>query len=160
MAPAAAAFSPQLWPRLWKKASATTPAATAAWRMIEPKRFLRRFSSAKFSSGFQLRSAAMGSFSRVLLVFDRTGDDADVGDSGLLDGIHHRSERAEGDALVGAKVDDALGRIARGAEPRGKLIDVDGLVLQEDVLLAVDGDDHAFVGDLIDGAGLRDGDVD
>src|SRR5947209_1926970 len=108
MAPAAAAFSPQLWPRLWKKARATIPAATTVWRTIEPKRFLRRFSSARSSSGFQLRSAAM--FSRALLVFDGTGDDADVGNSCLFDGVHNGGEGAKGDALVGAKIDDAFGR--------------------------------------------------
>ena len=33
-------------------------------------------------------------------------------------------------------------------------MDVDGLVLQEDVLVLVDGDDHALFGELVDGAGL------
>ncbi len=45
-------------------------------------------------------------------------------------------------------------------EQRGKLVDVDGLVLQEDVLLVVDGDDHALFGELIDGARLGNGDFD
>ena len=43
---------------------------------------------------------------------------------------------------------------------RGELVDVDGLVLEEDVLLLVDGDDHALFGELIDGAGFGDGDFD
>ncbi len=38
-----------------------------------------------------------------------------------------------------------------------KFIDVDGLVLQEDILFAVDGDDHALFGELIDGARLWNG---
>ena len=42
----------------------------------------------------------------------------------------------------------------------GSSIDVDRLVLQEDVLLAVDGDDHALFGELIDGAGFGDRDLD
>ena len=42
----------------------------------------------------------------------------------------------------------------------GSCVDVDWLVLQEDVLLAVDGDDHALFGELIDGAGLGDGHLD
>ena len=39
-------------------------------------------------------------------------------------------------------------------------VDVDGLVLQEDVLVLVDGDDVRCFGELIDGAGVRDGDFD
>ncbi len=45
------------------------------------------------------------------LRLQRLGDDADVGDAGLFDGVHDRGEGAEGDALVGAQVDDALGGI-------------------------------------------------
>ena len=71
------------------------------------------------------------------LRLQRLGDDADVGDPGLFDCIHDGREGAEGNALVGAEVDDALGRITTGLEASGKLVDVDGLVLQEDVLLAV-----------------------
>ncbi len=49
---------------------------------------------------------------------------------------------------------------AGGAKACRQLVDVDGLVLQEDVLVAIDGDDHAFVGDLVDGAGLGNGHID
>ena len=45
------------------------------------------------------------------LLLQRLGDDADVGDAGLLDGVHDRGEGAEGHALVGAQVDDALGGV-------------------------------------------------
>ncbi len=45
------------------------------------------------------------------LLLQRLGDDADVGDAGLLDGIHDRGEGAEGHALVGPQVDDALGGV-------------------------------------------------
>jgi hypothetical protein len=92
------------------------------------------------------------------LLLQGLGDDADVGDAGLFDGIHDGGEGAEGDALVGAEVDDALGGVAfaGAAEHRWEGVDVDGLVLQEDVLFFVDGDDHAFFGELIDGARLRD----
>ncbi len=90
-------------------------------------------------------------------LLNRLGDDADVGDAGLLDGIHDRGEGTEGNAFVGPQVDDAFGGVgfAVGLEQAWKFVDVDGLVLQEDVLLAVDGDDHALFGELIDGAGLR-----
>ena len=96
------------------------------------------------------------------LLLQRLGDDADVGDAGLLDRIHDGGEGSEGDTLVGAQVDDALGGVAfaGAAEQGGKGVDVDGLVLQEDVLLLVDGDDHALFGELVDGAGLRDGHLD
>ena len=95
------------------------------------------------------------------LRLQRLGDDADVGDASLFDGIHDRGEGAEGHALVGPEVDDAFGvRFAGGLQQRGELVDVDGLVLQEDVLLAVDGDDHALFGELVDGARLGDRDLD
>ena len=42
------------------------------------------------------------------LVLDRLRDDADVGDAGVFDGVHDGGEGAEGDAFVGADVDDAL----------------------------------------------------
>ena len=43
------------------------------------------------------------------LLLERPGDDADVGDAGLLDRVHDGGEGAEGHTLVGAQVDDALG---------------------------------------------------
>ncbi len=49
---------------------------------------------------------------RELFVLDGAGNDADVGDAGLLHGVHDGGEGSEGNALVGAKVDDALGGIA------------------------------------------------
>ena len=62
----------------------------------------------------------------------------------------------KGTLLVGADVDDALGGIAVGEllSRRGEVVDVDGLVLQEDVLVLVDGDDGALFGELVDGAGV------
>src|SRR5580765_7364335 len=83
-------------------------------------------------------------------------DDADVGDAGLLDRVHHRSERAEGDALISAQVNDTLRRISlsRRAESCWQVVDVHRLVLQEDVLIAVDGDDHALLSYLVDAARL------
>ncbi len=47
------------------------------------------------------------------LLLDGLGDDADVGDAGLFDGVHDGGEGAKGDLLVGADVDDfflVLGR--------------------------------------------------
>src|SRR5271168_2630224 len=89
-------------------------------------------------------------------LLNRLRDDADVGDAGLLDGIHDRGEGAKGDALIGPEIDNSFARItlAGGSQQTGKLVHVDWLVLQEDVLLAVDGHDHALFGKLIHRAGL------
>ena len=66
-----------------------------------------------------------------LLLVEGLGDDADVGDAGLLDGVHHGGEGAEGDLLVGADVDDAcFALVGGGAEERGQIVDVDRLVLR------------------------------
>ena len=125
---------------------------------MEPTKFAPSLSGLLSLSRLNVRDVAMSPSS----LLDRLGDDADVGDAGLLDGIHDGGEGAKGDALVGSEVNDALGGVgfAGGSEERWKLIDVDGLVLQEDVLLAVDGDDHALFGELIDGARLGDRDLD
>jgi len=98
----------------------------------------------------------------LLFVFDGTSDDADVSDARLLDGVHDRSEGSEGYTFVSAKIDDTFCRIAFAcsAETRRELIDVDGLVLQEDVLIVIDGDDHPLISDLVDGTGLRNRNVD
>ena len=45
-------------------------------------------------------------------LLDGTGDDADVGDASLLDGIHDGGEGSEGNTLVGAEIDDALGGVS------------------------------------------------
>src|SRR6202789_3935267 len=92
-------------------------------------------------------------------LLDRLSDDADVGDARLLDGIHDRGEGAKGNALIGPEVDNFLTRITlAGPQQRGKLVYIDWLVLQEDVLLPVDGDDHALLGELIHRARLGDSD--
>ena len=101
---------------------------------------------------------------------DGLGDDGDVGDAGLLDGVHDGGEGAEGDFLVGAEIDDALGGVGAGggAQGAGEVGEVDGAVLaavlgadlEEDVLVLVDGDDGALFGELGDGFGVRDSDVD
>src|ERR1039457_4771938 len=43
--------------------------------------------------------------------FQRLGDDGDVGDAGLLDRIHDAGECAEGNPLVGAQINNLVGRI-------------------------------------------------
>src|SRR6267154_151065 len=125
-------------------AAATRPCSTR-----EPAKVAPSLSLSMYSPWPSWKFVAMAPSSR----FQRLGDDADVGDAGLFDRIHDRGEGAEGHALVRPEVDDALGvRFAGGFQQRGKLVDVNRFVLQEDVLLAVDGDDHALFGELIDGA--------
>ncbi len=94
----------------------------------------------------------------ILLLLQRLGDDADVGDARLFDGVHDGGEGSEGNLFVSAKIDDPLGGWpgAYTLQAGGQIIDVDRLVLQEDVLVFIDGDDHALFGQLIDGAGLGD----
>src|ERR1700677_5276803 len=89
-------------------------------------------------------------------LLDRLGDDAYVGDAGLLDGIHDRGEGAKGNALISPEVDNFLAGITLASpKQRRKLVYIDWLVLQKDVLLPVDGDDHALLGELIYRARLR-----
>jgi hypothetical protein len=42
---------------------------------------------------------------------ERLGHNADVGDPGLFDRVHDRSERAKGNPLVGPQIDDLAGWI-------------------------------------------------
>ena len=97
------------------------------------------------------------------LLLKRLGDDADVGDAGLLDGIHHRGKGAEGHALVGAQVDDAfsgIGIAGSSSSSPGSSLTLTGLSCRKTFWSLVDGDDHALFGELIDGARLGDGDFD
>src|SRR6266481_5408539 len=111
-------------------------AATRPCNTREPAKVRPSLSLSMYSPWPSWKFVAMAPSSR----FQRLGDDADVGDAGLFDRIHDRGEGAEGHALVGPEVDDALGvRFASGLQQRGELVDVDGLVLEENILLAVDG---------------------
>ena len=93
--------------------------------------------------------------------FERLGDDGDVGDAGLFNGIHDGGECAEGDVFVGAEIDDLMGGIgAHLMELASKVVDIDGSVAEENLLAAVDGDDRTLLGDLFDGASFWDGDFD
>src|SRR6267154_4015742 len=117
-------------------AAATRPCSTR-----EPAKVAPSLSLSMYSPWPSWKFVAMAPSSR----FQRLGDDADVGDAGLFDRIHDRGEGAEGHALVSPEIDDAFGvRLASGFQQGGELIDVDWLVLQKDVLLAIDGDDHAL----------------
>uniref|UniRef100_E6QHZ2 Uncharacterized protein n=1 Tax=mine drainage metagenome TaxID=410659 RepID=E6QHZ2_9ZZZZ len=96
-----------------------------------------------------------------LFGIERLSDNADVGDACLFDGIHDGGEGSEGNAFVGAKVDDLMGRVGAGLmETLGEVVDVDGLVAKVDLLVAGHGHHQALLGDLPDGAGPGHGDLD
>src|ERR1035441_4040607 len=60
------------------------------------------------------------------ILLQRLGDDAYVGDAGLLDRVHDGGEGAEGNVFVGAQEDRlALGIANFLAQPRADLVDVD-----------------------------------
>jgi hypothetical protein len=69
-------------------------------RTIEPAKLAPSLSGLLLLSLSRLnvRDVAMSPSS----LLDRLGDDADVGDAGLLDRIHDGGEGAEGHALVGS----------------------------------------------------------
>src|SRR5579875_3959855 len=58
----------------------------------------------------------------------RLGNDADVGDAGLLHGIHHRGKGAKWYALVGAHV-DGLPWVGALRQNGCEVVDVDRLVV-------------------------------
>ena len=98
---------------------------------------------------------------RTTSLFPVAGYNADVGNAGLLDGVHDRCKCAEGDFLIRAQIDDLLGVVAAGLFEAGRQVgEVDGLIAEEDALFAVDGDDQALFGDFADGFRLGNGDLD
>jgi hypothetical protein len=174
MEPATGFWSPQVLPWGWRKDAPIRAASAAAWSaMARVKSTPMPVSPGlrwrvQLAAGFGLagRVDMIGLLGRLL--FQGLGDDADVGDAGLLDGVHDGGEGSEGDALVGAEIDDLPAGVfvglEAGAEELGELVDVDGLVLtvglKEDVLGLVDGDDDALFGELGDGAGVGNRDFD
>jgi hypothetical protein len=94
------------------------------------------------------------------LFLDGLGDDADIGDAGLFDRVHHRSEGAEGYSLIGTYVDDLLFILGVCSEDGRKVVDVDRFVLEKDILVLVNGDHKMFFGELVDLPGLRNSDLD
>src|SRR5271166_6310492 len=90
------------------------------------------------------------------ILLQRLSDDTHVGDSGLLDGVHDGGESAEGNVLVGTHEDGLAFGIANPLpQLRTNLIDVDGIVAQKYLLLAVDGDHQTLLGDLFHRLGVR-----
>jgi hypothetical protein len=89
------------------------------------------------------------------------GNDGDVCNACLFDGIHDGSESAERDIFVGAEINDLVGGVGTHLmELFREVVDVDGCVAEEDLLTMVDSDDQTLLGDFSNGPGLGDGDLD
>src|ERR1035438_8080636 len=85
------------------------------------------------------------------ILLQRLGHDAHVGNAGLFHGIHHGCESAKRYIFVGAHEDRLALRIADLLmQLIADLVNVDGLVIEKDTLLAINGDHQAFLGDLLD----------
>src|SRR5258705_12490187 len=96
----------------------------------------------------------------VVPVVDGLGDDADVGDAGLAESVDDGAESAEGNGFVGAKEDDVVLALGLFFDFVGELMDVDGIVAEEDELVLVHGDDGALLGGFFYGWGFLDVDLD
>src|SRR5579883_3435697 len=100
------------------------------------------------------------SVSAAILV-EGLSNDTDVSDTGAFNRIHDRGEGSEGDILVGANEDGLVLRVTDSlAQTSFDVVDIDGVVAEEDALLRVDADDQALLSDFFDGAGLGNVDFD
>src|SRR5580658_1038968 len=89
------------------------------------------------------------------ILFQRLSDDADVGDARLLYRIHDGGEGTEGHVRIGAEKDELVAGIADLLpELGGNLVDVDGIVAEENALVLIDRDNHPFLSNFLDGAGF------
>jgi len=89
------------------------------------------------------------------------GDDADAADAGLFDCVHDRGECAKGDILISADENGIVAGVADFlVELGGDLVDVDGVIAEEDALLLVDGDDETLFADFFHSARFWNTDID
>src|SRR5215468_9642127 len=101
------------------------------------------------ASGLRRAACSKNISASACIRVQRLCHDAHVGDTGALDGVHHRGERAEGHILVGADKYRLILRVADLlAQLRLDLVDIDWIVAQKYALLLVDADHHALFGDL------------
>src|SRR5580698_843130 len=99
-------------------------AVMARWKPADQARARPQLSCSKKISAFRA------------IFFQGLSDDADVGDARLFDGVHDGREGAEGNVLIGADKNKLVTRIANFLlEAGGDLIDVDGIVAEEDALI-------------------------
>src|SRR5260221_12258933 len=88
------------------------------------------------------------------------GDDADVGDAGLAEGVDDGAEGAEGNGFVGAEEDDIFLRLGLFFGFVGELVNVDGIVAEIDELVFVHREDEALLSDFFYGVSFGDVDFD
>lgn len=98
--------------------------------------------------------------SLAIAVGDGLGDDADIGNAGLAEGVDNGAESAEGNGLIGAEVDDVVLTLSLLADFVGELVNIDGLIAEIDELVLVHGDDETLFGDFFDGVGFGDVNLD
>src|SRR5271154_5272643 len=101
-------------------------------------------------SGWSSRSSEVNPAMACLLrrLGERLSHNADVGDARLFNRIHDRSKCAERYTLVGPQINDLAGWIGfRLMEDSGQLGQVDRLVSQKHILVAIDGQDQTLLRD-------------
>src|SRR5580658_428674 len=105
-------------------------AVSAMWKPADQARARPQFSCSKKISAF------------CAILFPRLSHDAHVGDARLFDGVHDRSESAEGHVLISADKDELVTGVANLLPQYvGNLVDIDGVVAEENALVLIDGDD-------------------
>src|SRR5258708_19687927 len=71
-------------------------------------------------------------------ISDGLGDDTDIADAGLAQGVYHAGEDAEGDFFVAAEEDGVLRFFQLRVDFGAKLMNVDGIVAEINALGFVD----------------------
>src|SRR6266404_4534168 len=84
-------------------------------------------------------------------VGDGLGDDADITDAGLAQSVYHAGEDAEGDFFVAAEEYGFLRFFELRVNFGAKLVNVDGVVAEVNLLGFVDRYDETLFGDFLDG---------
>src|SRR6266496_3135662 len=91
------------------------------------------------------------------IAIQRLGDDAYIGDTGLLDRVHHRGERAKRHIFISPYEDELALRVPYFLmQLGGDIVDIDRVASQKYPLLLVNADHHALLGDLFYGSRSRD----
>src|ERR1700688_2744134 len=118
-------------------------AVSAVWKPADHASARPQLSCSKKISGF------------CAILFQRLGNDAHVGNTRLLHGVHHGGESPEWHVLIRAQENKLIARIANLlVKLGGYLVNVNRVVAQEDALILVDGDHNALFTDLLDSLGF------
>src|SRR5258707_11855217 len=124
-------------------------ALTAKWKPADQASARGQLSCSKKISAF------------CAILIQRLSDDAHIGNARLLHRVHDSGERAERNVLVGANEDELIARIAHPLpDAGGNLVDIDGVVAEENPLIFVNGDDDPLFSDFFHGSSLGNADLD